>query len=86
MQPGGDGGFAPEGVSAPEGRNERILDGIGSHLRVAGGAHGESPHPVAVPTEELTERIRVAAAVCREQLAIGELKQVVQARHQGALS
>jgi len=39
-----------------------------------------------VPTEELTEGIRVAGAVRRQQLAIGELEQVVQARHQDALS
>ena len=85
MKPGRDRGFAPEGVGAPKGRDEGFLYGIGGHLRVAGGPQGQRPHPVTVATEELAESVGVAGAVCREQLAVGQLAKVVQARHQGAL-
>jgi hypothetical protein len=86
MQPGRDGGFAPEGVGAPEGRDEGFLHGVGGHLPVSGGPQCQCPHPIAVAPEELAESIRVAGAVRREQLAVGQLEQVVQARHQRALS
>jgi len=50
------------------------------------GGPASFANPVAVAAEDLTERVRVAGAMCREQLTVRQLEQVVQARHDGALS
>jgi len=86
MQPGRDRRFTPEGAGIPKRRDEGFLHGIGGHFRIAGSPKGDGPHPVAVAAEDLTERVRVAGAMCREQLTVGQLEEVVQARHHGTLS
>jgi len=79
MQPRRDRRVAPEGVGTAKGRDERFLHSVGGHLRIASGSQGDRPHPVAMATEDLAERVSVASAVGREQLAVGQLEKVVQA-------
>ena len=56
VQPGGDRCVAAEGPRPAERRDQGLLQGVGGVLRVAHGAQGHRPEPVAVPREELAER------------------------------
>ena len=81
VQPGGDGGLAPEGAGAPVGRDQAVLEAVGCVLGVAHGAHGHRPQPVAVAGEELAEGVRVPVDVGREELGVRQV-----ARHAGVPS
>ena len=71
VQPRRHGGLAPERVGPPERREEPVLNRVGGHLAVAAGPDGHGPHPVAVPAEQLAERVRVARAVRGDELGVG---------------
>jgi len=81
VQPGRDGGLAPEGVGTPERGDERVLYGIRGQLAVGGGAQRHRVHPVAVPAEQLAERrSTVPVDVALEELAVAEGAEVVEHR------
>ena len=73
VQPRGGGRVAAEGraPTGPEGRQQRVLQGVGSLLAVAEGAHGDGPQAVAVPADELAERVGVTLGVRLEELRVG---------------
>ncbi|GAA3093965.1 hypothetical protein GCM10020254_43850 [Streptomyces goshikiensis] len=70
MQPGGDGGFAAEGVGGPVGGDEGVLDGVGGFLAVSEGAQGDGPQPVPVTAYELTEGVGVSGGVQRQEFLV----------------
>jgi len=67
VQPGRDGGLTPERRGVAERRDERVLERVRSVLGITGGAQGHRPHPVAVATYELPERVLVPGHVGCEQ-------------------
>ena len=67
VQPGGHRGVAPEPVGRPVGRQQRVLQRVGRLLAVAERAQGDRPEPVAVPADQLGERVRVAGDVGAQQ-------------------
>jgi hypothetical protein len=73
VQPRGGGCVATEGraPTGPEGRQQRVLQGVGGLLAVAEGAHGDGPQPVAVPADELAERVGITLGVRLEELRVG---------------
>ena len=79
VQPGGHRGLAAEGVRATVRREERLLHGVGRQLGVTGGAQRDGPHPVTVSAEQLTEGVGVTGAVSRQQVAVRELGEFLQA-------
>ena len=58
---------AAEPVGRPVRREQRVLDRVGGLLAVAEGAQGDRPQPVAVPADQLAERVRVAGDVGAQQ-------------------
>ena len=73
VQPRGGGCVAAEGraPTGPEGRQQRVLQGVGSLLAVAEGAHRDGPQAVAVPADELAERVGITLGVRLEELRVG---------------
>ena len=70
VQPGGDRRITPVGLGPAERGDEGVLHAVGGQLAVARRAQGHRPHPVAVPAEQLTERVRVALDVGADQLPV----------------
>jgi len=71
VQPGGHGRIAAEAAGPAEGRDQRVLQGVGSVLRIRERPQRYRPEPVAVAQEELAEGVRITFNVPSEQLRIG---------------
>ena len=69
VQPGGDRRVAAEPGRAAVRREQRVLEGVGGLLAVAEGAQRDRPEPVAMPADQLGERVRVAGDVGAQQSA-----------------
>lgn len=70
MQPGGDGGLAPEGVRGPEGGDQGVLYGIGRLLTIAQSPQGHGPQPVAMASCQLAEGVGVAGHMAGEKVRV----------------
>ena len=70
VQPGRDLGVTTELRGTAVGGDQRILQGIGSVLRVTGGLESHGPQSISVTAHDLGEGIRVPGDVGREQLAV----------------
>jgi hypothetical protein len=86
VKPCRDSGVAPEGAGASEGGDEGFLYGVSGHFRVPSGTQGKGPHLISMAPKDLTESIWISGAVRGEQLTVGKLTHVIQARHHAALS
>jgi hypothetical protein len=73
VQPGGDRRVTAVGRRPPEGRDHRVLERVGGFVRVAGGAQGHGPEPVAVPSVQRTERVPIPGQVGGDQVPVGAL-------------
>ena len=73
VQPGGHRGLAPEGAGPTEGRDHAVLEPVGGVLGVAHRAQRDRPQPVAVPGEELAERLGVAVDVGPQQRLVASV-------------
>ena len=71
-----DLGGATERVGPAVGRDQGVLHGIGGVVGVAAGAQRHRPQPVLVSAHQFGERVRVAGDVGREQLLIGDVRQL----------
>lgn len=70
VQPGGDGGLAPEGVGGAEGGDQGVLYGVGRFLAVAQRPQGHGPQPVAMASSQLAEGIGVTGDMLREEVRV----------------
>ena len=58
---------AAEPLGRPERRQQRVLQRVGGLLAVAERAQRDRPQPVAVPADQLAERVGVAVGVGAQQ-------------------
>ena len=70
VQPGGDGGVPAESGGPAVRGEQRVLDGVGGLLAVAERTQRHCPEPVAVPADQLTERVLVTVDVGAEELGV----------------
>ena len=70
VQPGRDLSVPSEAVGAVERREQRVLEGVGSLLAVTRRADRHRPEAVAVPADELGERVRVAGDMGAQQRTV----------------
>ena len=72
VQPGGHGRVAAERPGAAVGRDQRVLDRVGRVVGVAERTQRNGPEPVAVPVDELAERLLVTREMGGQQGSVGE--------------
>ena len=71
VQPGGHRRVAAPrrpATTGTEGGEQRVLQGVRGLLGVAEGAQRDRPQPVAVPADQLAERVGVAVGVRAQQV------------------
>ena len=70
VQPAADRTVVPEPRRVSVGLEQRVLEGVGGILRIMAGQPGEPVQLLAVPVEQLLERVPVAGDVCRQQFRV----------------
>jgi hypothetical protein len=73
VQPCRDGGLAAEGMSGPEGGDQRVLDRVRGLLTVPQRAHGNGPEPVSVAPYQLTEGVRIAVDMSGQEFLVARV-------------
>lgn len=70
VEPGRHGRLTAKGVGGPECGDEGVLYRVSSFLAVAEGAERHGPEPVTVSSHELTEGVRFACDMLRQEILV----------------